>query len=184
MSKEQQDPILEWILNPDTRADGFESLIKTYRELLYWHIRRLVVSHEDAEDALQNTFMNVYRSIDTFRRDSSLRTWLYKIATNEALTILRNRKLEYTSYDNEACEQLIDRLYADNEIDGDNILLKFQEAILRLPPKQQLVFNLRYYDEMSYEEISQLTGTSVGSLKTGYHYAAEKIKKYMMDSQI
>ena len=113
-----------------------------------------------------------------------MRTWLYKIATNEALTILRNRKLEYTSYDNEACEQLIDRLYADNEIDGDNILLKFQEAILRLPPKQQLVFNLRYYDEMSYEEISQLTGTSVGSLKTGYHYAAEKIKKYMMDSQI
>ena len=114
MSKEQQDPILEWILNPDTQAEGFESLIKTYREPLYWHIRRLVVSHEDAEDALQNTFMNVYRYIDTFRRDSSLRTWLYKIATNEALTILRNRKLEYTSYDNEACEQLRDRLYADN----------------------------------------------------------------------
>ena len=184
MNQERDEIIMKLMSNPDMRIEGFERLVKNYREPLYWHIRRLVVSHEDAEDALQETFLNVYRSVNTFRGDSSLRTWLYKVATNEALTVLRNRKIDYTSYDNEACNRLIDNLYADNEVDAEALLLKFQEAILRLPPKQQLVFNLRYYDEMSYEDIGQLTGTSVGSLKTGYHYAAEKIKKYMMDNQI
>lgn len=166
-----------------TRSRAFERLVVTYREPLYWHIRRLVVSHEDAEDILQETFINVYRSLEGFKGESQLFTWLYRIATNESLQFLRRRKLPFTSYE-DVSESLVQTLYAENNTDEDYLLLKFQEAIIRLPEKQRVVFNLRYYDELSYEEISRITGQSVSALKTGYHYAAEKVKAYMINSQI
>ncbi len=178
----EQDIILK-LNDPKTRNDGFKQLVIAYREALYWHIRRLVVSNEDAEDVLQETLIKVYRSLDEFRGESRLFTWIYRIATNESLQFLRRKQLPFTPYE-EISNMLVQTLYAENDIDADELLLKFQEAILRLPEKQRIVFNLRYYDELSYEEISRITGQSVATLKTGYHYAVEKVKKYMLTNQI
>ncbi|EHL87459.1 sigma-70 family RNA polymerase sigma factor [Tannerella sp. 6_1_58FAA_CT1] len=178
----EQDIIMK-LRDPKMRNAGFEQLVVMYRESLYWHIRRLVVSNEDAEDILQESLIKAYRSLDEFRGESRLFTWLYRIATNESLQFLRRKKLSFTPYE-EVSDMLIQTLYAENNTDADELLLRFQEAILRLPEKQRVVFNLRYYDELSYEEISRITGQSVATLKTGYHYAVEKVKKYMVNSQI
>ncbi|WP_455496847.1 RNA polymerase sigma factor [Coprobacter sp.] len=183
MTGDTERDILNELRDKKARSKGFERLVMAYREPLYWHIRRLVVSHEDAEDILQETFINAYRYLDEFKGESRLFTWLYRIATNESLQFLRRKKLPSTSYE-EVSDTLIQTLYAENNTDEDELLLKFQEAILRLPEKQRIVFNLRYYDELSYEEISRITGQSVATLKTGYHYAAEKVKTYMINSQI
>lgn len=183
MTGDTEQDILTELRDAKTRSRGFGRLVMAYREPLYWHIRRLVVSHEDAEDILQETFINAFRSLDGFKGESRLFTWLYRIATNESLQFLRRKKLPFTSYE-EVCDTLVQTLYAENNTNEDELLLKFQEAILRLPEKQRVVFNLRYYDELSYEEISRITGQSVAALKTGYHYAAEKVKTYMINSQI
>lgn len=170
--------IIALFRDPATKNKAYTLLIEKYQEQLYWLIRRLVVSHEDAQDILQEAFINVFRFLDGYAGESKLYTWLYRIAVNECSKHFRNQKLSFSSYD-EIDSTLINTLYASESIDGDAVLIKFQEAILRLPEKQRLVFNLRYYDDLSYEEISKILDSSIGTLKTNYHYASEKIKEFM-----
>ena len=175
------EEILSMFREQSTKSKGFTLLMNKYNERIYWHIRRLVVSHDDAQDVLQETFINVYNGLDGFAGDSKLYTWLYRIATNECLRLFRTKKKFLTSYD-EINDKLINQLHDSSNTDADVILVKFQEAILRLPEKQRLVFNMRYYDELSYEEISQVLNSSVATLKTNYHYASGKIKEFMLNN--
>lgn len=157
-------------------------LMDKFQEPIYYYIRRLVVSHEDAEDVLQEVFIRVYRGWEQFRGESSLSTWIYRIATNESLRLLNARKNEEAIAAEEVQEELINKLKASDYIDYENELaIKFQEAILSLPEKQRLVFNLRYYDELEYEEISRILDSKVDALKVNYHYAKEKIKEYILN---
>ena len=161
---------------------GFRLLVEKFKNPMYWHIRRMVVSHEDAEDVLQETFIKVFRYLDDFRYECSFSTWLYRIATNECIRFLNHRK-EQTVSDEEIHEELMEKLMASEYVDYDNAMeVKFQQALLTLPEKQRLVFNLRYYDELKYEEISQITDTKVETLKANYHFAKEKIKKFMINN--
>lgn len=179
MKKNDDTHILLLFRNKKTKEEGFTLLVETYKEQIYWHIRRIVVSKEDAEDILQDTFLNIYRHLDSFKESSSLYTWIYRIATNECGMMFRKRKILTSSID-DCSEVLIGKLYQDYGDTEDDILVKFQEAILQLPHKQKIVFNLRYYEEMSYNDISKVLESSVSSLKTNYHYASEKIKEYMI----
>lgn len=167
--------ILTLIGESKNRDKGFILLMEKYRERIYWHIRRVVVSKEDAEDILQEVFINVHRHVANFKGCSSLYTWLYRIATNECSRLFRERKMVTSSSD-----ILINTLREEVPFDCDEVLIRFQEAILMLPEKQRIVFNLRYYDELSYKEIAEITNSSEASLKTNYHYASEKIKEYML----
>lgn len=180
MAEPADEFILSLIREDETREKGLTLLINKYKERIYWHIRRLVVSHEDAQDVMQETFVNVYRFIDRFEQDSKLYTWLYRVATNECIKLFRKNRHVFASYD-EISDKLVNKLFYNTAEEGDKILVKFQEAILRLPEKQRLVFNLRYYDDMSYEDISKVLNTTVGSSKTNYHYAVEKVKEYMLN---
>lgn len=155
---------------------GFRLLMSQYRERLYWHVRRMVMVHDDADDVLQNTFIKVYRGIPQFEGKSKLYTWLYRIATNEALTHLQNQARRQSASLDDTASQLSNRLKADEWFDGDAVQEKLLLAIATLPDKQKQVFNLRYYDEMPYEEMSQLLNTSVGALKASFHHAAKKIE--------
>lgn len=164
------------ILSSDTEK-GFRWLVEKYSNRLYWHIRRLVINHEDADDALQNTFVNCWKNINGFRNESSLYTWLYKIATNEALMIIRKRnRLSENSLETIGGIMSLS-MEGDSWFDGDEAEEKLQNAILTLPEKQRVVFLMRYYDEMSYEDMSRVTGTSTGALKASYHHAVRKIEK-------
>lgn len=154
-------------------------LMETFQQPVYWHIRRMVVSHDDAEDVLQETFIRIFRYLSDFRAESSLATWIYRIATNECIRFL-NRRKEMAVSTEEVQEELMGKLMASEYVDYDNeMAVKFQQAILTLPEKQRVVFNLRYYDDLSYEEISKITGSKVETLKSNYHFAKEKIKEYM-----
>lgn len=158
---------------------GFRMLVEKFQQQMYWHIRRMVVGHEDAEDVLQETFIRIFRYLDDFRSESSLSTWIYRITTNECIRFL-NRKKEQAISTEEVQEELMNKLMASEYVDYENAMtVKFQQAVLKLPEKQRLVFNLRYYDELSYEEISQITDSKVETLKANYHFAKEKIKEYM-----
>ena len=155
---------------------GFRMLMMKYQEPLYWHIRRLVVSHDDAQDAAQETFVRIYRSFDQYRGDCSFRSWIYRIATNEALRIISKRRQEVISLESAATG--VQFIAGDNYIDyDDKVAVKLQKAILTLPPKQQLAFNLRYYDELSFEEIARIADSTPTSIKASYHVAKEKIVK-------
>ena len=161
---------------------GLKMLMDNFQVPIYNYIRRLVVSHEDAEDVLQEVFIRVYRNLGQFRGESSLSTWIYRIATNESLRLLNRRKDEEAIPAEEVQEELIGKLKASDYIDYENELaVKFQEAILSLPEKQRLIFNLRYYDELDYEEISRILDSKVDTLKVNYHYAKEKIKEYILN---
>ena len=158
--------------------NGFRMLMAKYQENVYWHIRRLVVSHDDAQDASQETFVRIYRSFNQYRGDCSLRSWIYRIATNEALRLISKRKQEEVSLESESTG--VNLVPADNYIDfDDKVAVKLQKAILLLPPKQQLVFNLRYYDELGFDEIAKIADSTPTSIKASYHVAKEKIIKYM-----
>lgn len=162
---------------------GFKMLMDSFQEAIYTYIRRLVVSHEDAQDVLQEVFIRVFRHMDQFRSESSLNTWIYRIATNESLRLLNARKEEGAISSEEIQDELIGKLKASDYIDYENELaVKFQKAILSLPEKQRLVFNLRYYDELEYEEISRVLDTKVETLKVNYHYAKGKIKTYIINN--
>lgn len=179
---ESEKAIYTLLDNREGRSRGFALLMKLYSEPLYWHIRRLVVSHEDAEDVMQECFVKAYNNLDRFERRSSLKTWLYRIATNEALRHIERVRRErggVQSYDDG--RMLLDRFEAESGVDFNTMEAKLQCAILALPEKQRMVFNLRYFDEMSYEQISEVMETSKSSLKTSYHYAAEKIRRYMLN---
>ena len=185
MAKEiQLDPpeLIERLRYPVKCRDACGEVIKLSGEPLYWQIRRMVESHEDADDLLQNTFMKAWSSIENFRGDAKLSTWLYKIAINESITFMaRERKRLNISIDDEE-SHLIDMIEADTFIDGDELALKLRKAIATLPEKQRLVFNMRYFDEMKYEQMSEILGTSVGALKASYHLAAKKIEQYFAES--
>ena len=160
-------------------VEAFDRLIEQYGDRLYWHIRRVVVNHEDAEDVLQETFVRAYTSIADFRgeTESSLTAWLYKIATNIAIGALRKRKRWALASLDSLRGDLLATFEQEVEPSADEIVVRLQKAILALPTKQRLVFNMRYYDELSFDEISQATGQSVATLKTNYHYAVQKIKE-------
>ena len=164
---------------PDTREKGFTAIIQKYQERLYWHIRRLVIDHEDANDVLQNVFIKVWKNLEGFREDAQLFTWLYKIATNECLTFLEQQKRKSAVSLSDIETGLSNKLRADSQFDANKLEWKLQKAILSLPEKQRVVFNLRYYDEMPYEEMSRVLDTSEGALKASYHHAARKIEEYI-----
>lgn len=150
-----------------------------FKERLYWHIRKIVISHEDADDALQNTFIKVYKSIDKFKGDSKLYSWLYRIATNEAINQI-NRIAKLQNINSEEYQQIaINNLKADSYFNGDEIQIKLQKAIGTLPQKQQIVFNMKYFDNLKYKEMSEILETSEGALKASYHIAVKKIKSYL-----
>jgi RNA polymerase sigma-70 factor (ECF subfamily) len=160
---------------------GFRLLVETYSQKLYWHIRRLVIIHEDADDALQNTLINVWKSIGNFRSESSLYTWLYTVATNEALTLINKRKRNASVSIDDLNGYFESSQEGSTWFDGDEAQLKLQNAILKLPEKQRIVFNLKYFDEMTYEEMSKVLKTSEGALKSSYHYAVKKIEKMLVN---
>ena len=180
MSAYSDREIIEKFKTPGQQETAFRMLMDTYQERLYWHCRRMLVSHEDADDALQNTLIKVWKNLENFRQESELFTWLFRIATNESLSQIKRRKRHQANTDDTFYDgKLTDTLETDPWFDGDEIQLKLQKAIHALPEKQRLVFNLRYYEEMKYEEMSEVLETSVGALKASYHHAAKKIEKYL-----
>lgn len=170
--------LIERLRNPETVRAAFAEVIKIFSEPLYWQIRRMVQTHDDANDLLQNTFMKAWSSVENFRGDAKLSTWLYKIAINESITFLaRERQRQNISLDEQEAG-LVNTIEADPEIDGDKLAQMLRQAIATLPEKQRLIFNMKYYDDMKYEEISEILGTSVGALKASYHLATKKIEQY------
>ena len=182
MSEYTDKELLEMFREQDFKEFAFKKIIKKYQERLYWHIRKIVIIHEDSDDILQNTFIKVWKGLDHFREDSKLYTWLYRIATNESLTYLKQkRKRQYVFFlDTEA--QLINKLESDEYFSGDQIQKKLQKAILKLPEKQRLVFNMKYFDDLKYEDMSEILNTSVGALKASFHHAVKKIEKYLKEN--
>lgn len=166
----------------NTRNLAFHRLVKLYQERLYWHIRKILLNHEDTDDVLQNTFVKVWKSIGNFREESSLYTWLYRIATNEAITFLNSKKRRSLLPLNDASDYLMENLTSDPYFEGDKLQMKLQQAILQLPDKQRIVFNMKYFDEMKYEDMSKILDTSVGALKASYHHAAKKIEEFIKNS--
>lgn len=173
----RDEQIFHLCADPKTRDQGFRLMLDQYAERLYWHIREIVMHHTDADDVLQNTWLNVHRHLDRFQRQSSLYTWLYTIAKNEALSWLKKRK--WSSEDVSDETSMVYHLMADPYFDGDENYAQFRAKVLLLPDKQREVFTLRYFHDMTYEEISELTGTSVGGLKSAYHHAKNKIMDSM-----
>jgi len=177
---EQADrEILNKLKDEKTRNLAFQTLVKTYQERLYWHIRKIVLNHDDADDVLQNTFLKVWRNLDSFREESGLYTWLYRIATNESLTFINSTKRRSLIPMNDTSEFLMNNMVSDEFFDGDEIQTKLQEAILTLPEKQRIVFNLKYFEEMKYEQMSEVLETSVGALKASFHHAVKKIEEHL-----
>ncbi len=177
----QDTELLLQFRDPDTREKAFTAIIKKYQEKLYWHIRRMVVEHEDANDVLQNVFIRVWNGLDNFREDSQLYTWLYRIATNECLSYLEQQKRKSAVSFDEIESGLSNKIVADKYFDPNKLEWKLQLAIQQLPEKQRVVFTLRYYDEMPYEEMSRVLDTSEGALKASYHHAVKKIEDYILN---
>ncbi len=172
--------LLEMLHDPTQCERGFRLLMQQYGEVLYWHIRRIVVSHDDAEDVLQETSIKIFSSLSSFKGDGSLAGWMYRIATNESLRLLRKHTHLFQSID-DLGPSLANRLQAETPTDAGAAEVLFQKALLTLPTQQRIAFNMRYYDELSYDEIARITGKNVGTLKTNYHFAAEKIKNYIKE---
>ena len=166
--------------NPLKREEGFRLLVNVYKKRLYWHIRSLVLLHDDADDVLQNTFVKIFRSMDTFRGDSALYTWMFRIATNESFSFLKSRAKKLNMSFENVQQHRVKNLKSDLYFDGDQLEIILQEAIVALPEKQQMVFRLKYFQEMKYQEMSELLGTSVGSLKASYHHAKKKIESQIL----
>jgi RNA polymerase sigma-70 factor (ECF subfamily) len=168
------------ILKSDVNK-GFRIVVERYSSKLYWHIRRLVILHEDADDALQNTFMNAWKNIGSFRSESSIYTWLYSIATNESLAIINKRTRNAAASLDDLGSYFASSREGSTWFDGDEAQTKLQNAILKLPEKQRIVFNLKYFDEMTYEDMSKVLNTSVGALKASYHHAVKKIENFILN---
>ena len=172
--------LLQLFRDPATKEKGFTAIIKKYQEKLYWHIRRMVITHEDSNDVLQNVFIRVWNGLENFREDAQLYTWLYRIATNECLTYLEQQKKRSAVSLGDVESGLSNRILADKHFDANKLEWKLQLAIQHLPDKQRIVFNLRYYDEMPYEEMSRVLETSQGALKASYHHAVKKIEEFIL----
>jgi len=167
--------IIKGAKTPGLEEIAFNQLVQKYQERLYWHIRKIVISHDDADDVLQNTMIKIWNSLSDFRSESGLFTWLYRIATNESLSFLKLKKKKSFAPWVDVEQRMSDGLEADPWFNGDEIQLKLQQAILKLPEKQRIVFNMKYFEEMKYEKMSEILGTSVGALKASYHHAVKKI---------
>jgi len=179
--QDEKDFIQE-LLNPKTQNSAFQKLLREYQRPLYNHIRNIVLNHDDADDVLQNTFIKVFKYLKDFKGDSKLFSWMYRIATNEAITFI-NQKAKRNGTTSEALQtKLVDNLKADVYFDGNEIQFKLQKAIAALPEKQQLVFKMKYYEEIKYEDMSEILGTSVGALKASYHHAVKKIEEFVKNN--
>lgn len=165
--------------DPKSKEAAFRELLRLYKERLYWHIRKIVINHDDTDDVLQNTFIKVYRSIDKFKGESKLFSWLYRIATNESLTFINKnaKRLQITNEEHQ--DNAINNLAADVYFEGDDIQLKLQKAVATLPHKQQLVFNMKYFEDIKYKDMSEILDTSEGALKASYHIAVKKIEAFL-----
>ncbi len=177
-----EELLVEQLQSSKTQARAFEMLINAYKEKLYWHIRRIILNHDDTDDVLQNTFIKVFKNINKFKGDSKLYSWMYRIATNEALTFLKTKSRKLGITDAETQEKMISNLQSDVYFEGDKIELALQKAIATLPEKQKLVFNMKYYQELKYEEISEILETSVGALKASYHLAVKKVESFLKEN--
>jgi RNA polymerase sigma factor (sigma-70 family) len=171
--------LLDKFAIPETRNQAFNLLVHQYQKRIYFHIRKIVIDHDDADDITQNVFLKAYQALDKFREESKISTWLYKIATNESLTFLNAKKKRSLVPFSDKENQLAQNLESDQYFTGDQIQMKLQQAILTLPEKQRLVFNLKYFEEMKYEEMSEILGTSVGALKASFHHAVKKIETFI-----
>ncbi len=171
--------LVEQLQDVQTKEQAFRVLISQYKERLYWHIRKIVISHDDADDVLQNTFIKVFRGIDSFKQDSKLYSWMYRIATNESITFIKKRAKERNVDIFEINQELVTSLGSDEWFTGDEIQIILQKALATLPEKQRLVFNMKYFDNMKYDEMSQILETSVGGLKASYFHAVRKIEDYI-----
>ncbi|MDZ7897069.1 MAG: sigma-70 family RNA polymerase sigma factor [Arcicella sp.] len=174
--------ILSQFSVPETRNFAFNQLVKTYQQKIYWHIRKMVIDHDDADDLTQETFIKAWKNLDNFKGESQLFTWLYRIATNESLNHLTKKKRRLSVSIDDISEELSNKLEDSDMVSGDEVQMKLQKAILTLPDKQRLVFNMKYYDDLKYEEISDITGTSVGALKASYHLAVKKVEEHLKHS--
>ena len=179
MQHYSDEEILVLYRDDQSRNMSLHHLIQKYQQKLYWHIRKIVISHDDTDDVLQNTFIKVWKGLANFKEESQLYTWLYRIATNESLTFLKQKARANTTSIHPIEYQLSKSLESDAFFSGDEIQLKLQKAILTLPEKQRIVFNMRYYDEMPYEEMSRVLETSEGALKASYHHAVKKIEDFI-----
>lgn len=182
MSQNSDNQLLEMFHQSDNPDYAFNLIVRKYQEKVYWHVRRMVIDHEDANDLVQDIFIKVWKSLKGFRGESGLYTWLYRIATNETISFLNKKKRRYFLPWQDIENILGDKLESDSYFNGDQVQKKLQKAILSLPDKQKLVFNMKYYDEMKYEEMSQILDTSVGALKASYHHAVKKIEDYLKDN--
>lgn len=177
----EDSEILEKFARESTRDEAFNLLLNKYQQKIYWHIRRLVIDHDDTDDLVQDVFIKVWKGLANFRSDSQLFTWLYRIATNESITFLNRKKLRNSvSLDESAGYELAETLADSPYFDGDKAQMKLQKALLTLPEKQRLVFNMKYFDDLKYEEISAILGTSVGALKASFHIAVKKIEHILL----
>jgi RNA polymerase sigma factor (sigma-70 family) len=182
LDKSPDHKILVLCRDPESSDYGFKLLVQKYQKQVYWLIRRMVIDHDDTNDLVQETFIKVWKNLETFRGDAGLYTWIYRIACNEMLSFLKKKKLRYTLLLSDYEERLSDKLKDENCFSGDEISRKLQEAILKLPEKQRLVFNMKYFGDMKYEEMSEILGTSVGALKASFHIAAKKIEENLKNN--
>ncbi len=176
--------LIKDLQNPRKSKEAFDLLVRTYGEQMYWQIRKMVVNHDDANDLLQNAFVKVWKNLHNFRGDAKLSTWLHKITINESINFINKEKQRRQLEGDESDSFLANNLESDEYFDGDALQTKFQKAVLNLPQKQRMVFNMRYFEEMKYEDISEVLGTSVGALKASYHHAVRKISKEIESEDI
>ena len=174
-----EDQFIERLKDSSSAEEAFRDLVALYKERLYWHIRNIVKDHDDTDDVLQNTFLKIFRNIDQFKGDSKLYSWMYRIATNESITFLNKKAKRLKITSEELQNQIIDNLESDVYFEGNEIQVKLQKAIARLPDKQQQVFNMKYFQELKYREMAEILNTSEGALKASYHHAAKKIEEYL-----
>ena len=179
----EETVLIERLKNAKTQEIAFRDLVDLYKKRLYWHIRKIVIVHDDADDVLQNTFLKVFKGIQHFNGDSKIYSWMYRIATNEAINFLNQKSRMMSTSLEEIQHKLVEKLPEDPYFDGDAMQLKLQKAIISLPQKQQLVFNMRYFDEVKYEDMSQILETSEGALKASYHLARKKIESYLINEK-
>lgn len=176
---EEEKELISALLNPKTQNEAYRTLINTYQKPLYFHIRSIVLNHDDADDVLQNTFIKIFRYLKDFKQDSKLYTWMYRIATNESITFINQKAKKNKSTTLEYQDKAVANLQSDVYFEGNEIELKLQKAMATLPQKQALVFKMKYFQELKYEELSEILETSVGALKASYHHAVKKIEEYL-----
>lgn len=179
MNQEEEYKLVCRLQDQNEQKSAFADLVKIFSEQLYWQIRKMVLTHDDANDVLQNTFIKVWTNLGSFRGESKLATWLYKIAINESITFINKQRQQSNIAIDDDDTFLLSKLEADSYFDGDEAQLKLQKAILTLPEKQRIVFNMKYFDDMKYEDMSAILNTSVGALKASYHYAVKKIEEFL-----